>query len=331
MPVGLLGEQRNATDGDASANTRRTSSRSVDRSGARSPCDHRGAGEPADVGVQRVGRLPHRGGAAGAAVGEQQRLQHLVRAVGHEHLGRVDVVQPGDGGPQVGRGPVGIAVPVDGGRRPSRRRPASSAGGAVGRLVRVEAHVDVDLGRVVALHERDVVAGPDHASPRPGRRRAQRAGGGSTRRGRRSPRWSASVSTNGATRSNAGAVDGDDVHLLHEVVDGEGAAEAGRAERGQHVARSGDVVADRRRGQRPAEHGAGVAHQRHQRLGVGRHELQVLGGDEVGHRPWPPRARRPGPGGRPGRSCARCRPAGAPRRRAGRARRRWRRPPRATT
>ena len=42
----------------------------------------------------------------------------------------------------------------------------------------------------------------------------------------------------------AGGRDGHHVEVLEEVVHGEGACEAGRAERGQHVVRAGEVVAD---------------------------------------------------------------------------------------
>src|SRR5437899_1016306 len=48
------------------------------------------------------------------------------------------------------------------------------------------------------------------------------------------------------------------------------------------MVRSGDVVADRCRRPRPAEHGAGVAHEWQQRLGLGGHELEMLRGDGVG-------------------------------------------------
>ena len=59
---------------------------------------------PGDVAVQLVRRLEGRHRAAGAAVGEQQRLQHLVRPVGGEHLLGRDAVQRGDRGAQLGGG-----------------------------------------------------------------------------------------------------------------------------------------------------------------------------------------------------------------------------------
>ena len=58
---------------------------------------HAGAGDAGDVAVQRVGRLEHGDRAARPAVGEAQRLQHLVGAVGREHLVGVDAVVRGDG------------------------------------------------------------------------------------------------------------------------------------------------------------------------------------------------------------------------------------------
>ena len=53
---------------------------------------------------------------------------------------------------------------------------------------------------------------------------------------------------------------------------------------GQHVARAGHVVADAAPATTAREDRAGVAHQRQQRLGVGDHQLEVLGGDGVGDR-----------------------------------------------
>ena len=48
-----------------------------------------------------------------AAVGEAQRLQDLVRAVGREDLVGTHAVEVRDGGAQLGGGAVGIAMPVD--------------------------------------------------------------------------------------------------------------------------------------------------------------------------------------------------------------------------
>ena len=60
-----------------------------------------------------VRRLERGHGAACAGVGEQDRLQHLVGPVGGEHhLGR-DTVQVGDRLAQLGRLPIGVAVPLD--------------------------------------------------------------------------------------------------------------------------------------------------------------------------------------------------------------------------
>ena len=163
-----------------------------------------------DVAVQRVGRLEHGDGAAMAPVGEAQRLEDLVRAVGREHLLGLDVVEVGDGGAQLGRGAVRVAMPLD---------PAQLAGEALGergrrrlgRLVGVEPHLHVDLRRVVALHRaRRRRAGCDRARsrrsslPQPdrlgvrveafgfGERDRRRDRGARTRRGRRRRRGPAS-------------------------------------------------------------------------------------------------------------------------------------------
>jgi hypothetical protein len=79
------------------------------------------------------------------------------------------------------------------------------------------------------------------------------------------------------------AVDQHRVDVLAEVVDPQRPRESGRPVGGQHVVGPGDVVADRRRRQRPAEHGAGVADAVEQRDSVLDQQLEVLGGDGVGH------------------------------------------------
>ena len=86
-------------------------------------------------------------------VGEQQRLQHLVRPVGGEHLVRPDAVQRGDGGAQLGgrSGPDSGATRRATARR--RRRRCHAAGGAVGdSLVLSRTRTD-DLRRVVSLEQ----------------------------------------------------------------------------------------------------------------------------------------------------------------------------------
>ena len=98
--------------------------------------------------------------AARPGVGQQQRLQHLVRPVGGEDLlGRTPCQSAIAARRPVGRA-VRVAVPVDRRQRgrqlglPRRRR-------RVRRLVDVEPHVDVDLGRVVPLERPQVVAHGD--------------------------------------------------------------------------------------------------------------------------------------------------------------------------
>ena len=214
-----------------------------------------GAGDAGDVAVQRVGGLEHGRRAAGAAVGEAQRLEHLVGAVGGEDLlGRRR--RGGRRWPRAGRGSdaVGVAVPLERGQLGGER--VGEAGRRrLGRLVGVEADGHVDLGRVVALHEREVVARRDgHDGPC---RQADRLGVGvealvGGQRDRRAAPTSASAAW--STRH--------DVDVLEEVVDPQRAGEAGRAVGGQHVVGPGEVVAHRRRRVRAAEHGAGVAHER---------------------------------------------------------------------
>ena len=58
-----------------------------------------------------------------------------------------------------GRGAVGVAVPVERGDGSAASASANAGGRRLRRLVGVEADVDVDLGRVVPLHQREVVAG----------------------------------------------------------------------------------------------------------------------------------------------------------------------------
>ena len=73
----------------------------VDREvGGPLPRDDLGARDAGDVRVQRVRRLEHRRAPARPAVGEQQRLQHLVGAVRAEHaLGRL-AEERAEAGPQ---------------------------------------------------------------------------------------------------------------------------------------------------------------------------------------------------------------------------------------
>ena len=164
----------------------------------------------------------------------------------------------------------------------SARRAPKAAGGRPGSLVDVEPDGHVDPGRVVALHRaRRRAAGLRSAhrvlTPARSRHGADRVGvrrqalvGGERHDVRRH-------------LGQALVVDGHDVDVLAEVVDPQGPREPGRAVGGQHVVGAGQVVADGRRRQRAAEHRAGVADQRQQRLGVVHEQLEVLGGDGVGH------------------------------------------------
>ena len=72
------------------------------------------------------------------------------------------------------------------------------------------------------------------------------------------------------------------MHALLEVGDAQRAREARGAAGGQHVVHAGHVVAEHGGRVRTAEHGTGVADLGDEHLGVGAHELQVLGRDRVG-------------------------------------------------
>ena len=85
----------------------------------------------------------------------------------------------------------------------------------------------------------------------------------------------------GAIREGVG-VDGSGMHLLAEVVDTQHARVAGGPMGREHVAGSGEVVA--RCGRRGVAHedGAGVTNVDEDGVGVGDHQLEVLGSDLVG-------------------------------------------------
>ena len=76
-----------------------------------SALDDGGPGDPCDLRMHLIGRLERRDRPPRPRVGEQHRLEHLVRSVGSEHLVRRHTVEVGDGGAQVERRPIGIAVP----------------------------------------------------------------------------------------------------------------------------------------------------------------------------------------------------------------------------
>jgi hypothetical protein len=156
MPVGLLGEHRNVTDGRRLAQHTAHLVEVEGEVGGPLALDHRGPGDAGDVGVQGVGGLERGDVPARAAVGEQQRLQHLVGAVGGEDLLGPHAVEGGDPGPQLAVGPVGVAVPL--GRDTSAASASRQAAAAGRRLVGVEAHGHVDLRRVVAPSGSQVVA-----------------------------------------------------------------------------------------------------------------------------------------------------------------------------
>jgi hypothetical protein len=77
-------------------------------------------------------------------------------------LRRVDAVHLGNIGPQRQRGAVGVPIPVDS-THLGGERVTESVGWREGRFVGVEAHLDVDLSRVVALERTKVVTNGYHA------------------------------------------------------------------------------------------------------------------------------------------------------------------------
>ena len=174
-PVGLFGEHRNVTAGWASRRPRRDLAE-VEREvvAARSPSTTVAPGDPGDVGVQLVRRLERDTVRPGAGVGEQQRLQHLVRSVGGEDLLGVDAVPARRSPPAArgrrGRGSGATSTPAssaaNASRHASRRRER--------RLVGVQPDVDVDLRRVVALEGAQVVANADQLRGRLAGRRRRR-------------------------------------------------------------------------------------------------------------------------------------------------------------
>ena len=84
VPVGLFGLHTNTIVG-ACRLDQVAGGVGIDREvGPTLPHHDLGAGDAGDVRVQRVRGLEHRRAPSGAAVGEQERLQHLVRSVGAE-------------------------------------------------------------------------------------------------------------------------------------------------------------------------------------------------------------------------------------------------------
>ena len=229
------------------------------------------------MAVQLVGRLEGHHPPTRAGEGEEQRLQHLVRAVGGEDLLGRHAVQRADRLAEVGRGAVGVAVPLHAGqlgreRVPPRRRRR------LGRLVGVEADPRPTPGASgsprAPAGRRARARGSRPVTRPPSRSRIESACAGSCSS-------SASATTWPPTLRSAGLVQVDDVDVLGEVGDGQRLTEAGRAERRQHVRRAGHVVAHAGRRPRAGEHRAGVADERDERVGVGHHQLEVLGGDGV--------------------------------------------------
>ena len=84
--------------------------------------------------MQLVGRLEGGHLSTRSAVGEQQRLQHLVGTVGDEDLLAADAVGRADGVAQLSGRSVGIAVPLDPGHLGGER--VAPGGGRRRRAIR---------------------------------------------------------------------------------------------------------------------------------------------------------------------------------------------------
>ena len=143
--------------------------REVDREiGLSLAFDQRGSGDARDVAVQLIGRLEGRHRASGAGEGEEDRLEDFVAAVGHEnHRGR-HTMEFADGGPQSTGRTIRIPIPLN--RIDGRCKFASEVGWRTDRcLVRVQADANIDLWRVIALEDRQIVThgNPDHTPTLP--------------------------------------------------------------------------------------------------------------------------------------------------------------------
>ncbi len=119
--------------------------------------DGPGAGDPGQMAVECIGRLERQNRSARAGKGEQNGLQDLVGPVRNEDLIGSESVELADPRPQGGGCPIRVAMPLDrrhrlgNGLRERRRRRCRC-------LIGVQPHLDVDLGRVVALERREVVS-----------------------------------------------------------------------------------------------------------------------------------------------------------------------------
>ncbi len=121
------------------------------------PHDNRGPGDAGDVRMQRVRRLEHRGRPPRPAEREEQRLEHLVRAVGAEQAADRLSELVGQRGAQLACVAIRIAVQ----RRLAQcvqPRVDEILRRSVWALVRVEPYRHVELRRVVALELAEVVA-----------------------------------------------------------------------------------------------------------------------------------------------------------------------------
>ena len=239
-----------------------------------------------DVGVQRVGRLEHQRAPTRAAVGEQQRLEHLVRAVRAEHpLGAAGRARAASARAEsVGRA-VRVAVERDLARARRATPSTNSGGGGYGLSFVLSRTVDVELGRVVARRARVDVGTRLRAGVTTAPTRERRPSG----RARRVPRRRRATRRAGATRRSAASSSVDDVDVLAEVVDAQRAREACGARGREHVVHARDVVADRRPAPtRPQNTAPALRTTRDERLGIASvTQLEVLGCDRVRRRPAP--------------------------------------------
>ena len=113
--------------------------------------------------MQRVGGLPHSRGATRPTKGEHDRLQDFIRAIGNKNLFRADAMERADCGAQFRRRAIGITIPVDA-LESARERVGPGLGRSIRGFIGIETNGDIDLRRVVALHQRNVVTRSDHDS-----------------------------------------------------------------------------------------------------------------------------------------------------------------------
>ena len=120
--------------------------------------DDRGPADPRYLAVHGVRRFERHRRPSASSEGQTQGLQDLIGAVRNKDLVGSNVVEPGDGTPEFGRRSVRVAVELD--QLHGLGQPLLPGGRwREGALVGVEPHRDIDLRRVISLHDPDLRAG----------------------------------------------------------------------------------------------------------------------------------------------------------------------------